>query len=753
MNQEKYLLKINKLYVYLNYIVDLYEYNYISKTRSLIENKYKNEDQHKLIKFILGEEDKELVISEQNLVQFIKVVEFIWKLDEQSLKQLNADNPPKTPVTTKEEVHYEKNVSFNSEISQVSSFIYKETTNEKNVIEEYEEDIEVKVNLYDSFSRQQQQIFKELKTIYFKRDIVLRDSLGFIEKFNINFDPIFADEFQKIIEKLKVNFLLKDIFYCFQNEKWRDELYNYNQNNILFGLSKYLKLEKIQNMISIEKSKNIPFKKKEIKDLKNNDNLYDLEEIENEIDYEEENQNQKEDEWLSNSKEKENEEEEENQEKSEKKEIKEYNFNKELANISENKKGKSKNKKRNMTFQEFKHKFKNALKHQEKENTTNDLLEFIMDPDENYLYILYNNVYKNNPDKNFIFQNPFLILNYIFIDINAQDSSPLIGRNNNLIKSVITNVKEEDAEYSADSKNKNEEKDSSESDMSESSENSEENSNESQKSKNKSDETQKEEEQKIEVKEKEIRDEKDEKDEDKSDEKIISENNSKSESSSKTTETKNKKENKNFTIVSKVSIFKYIPSKDLNKKKHLLSKDRKSKKIKKHFKKKSSDLFNFKFDFVEDLDLKENSSFLRANQKEKTFIERIDKIFNSTILYNDEEEENKKTFALIQMKNRNISNILKTDDNSSDMSDTLIKKIKEYKNRKKARLFLLASIKTRKLWDNKNNKENKNINDNNKIIYKKINNNKFLREKRQEMQEIKKPRKELLISLVKNDVK
>ena len=75
MNQDKYLLKINKLYVYLNYIVDLYEYNYISKTRFLIENKYKNEDQHKLIKFILGEEDKELVISEQNLVQFIKVVE------------------------------------------------------------------------------------------------------------------------------------------------------------------------------------------------------------------------------------------------------------------------------------------------------------------------------------------------------------------------------------------------------------------------------------------------------------------------------------------------------------------------------------------------------------------------------------------------------------------------------------------------------------------------------------------------------
>jgi len=308
--------------VYLNYIVDLYEYNYISKARNLIETKYKNEDQHKLIKFILGEEDKELVISEQNLVQFIKVVEFIWKLDERSLKQLNADNPPKAPSSIKEEIHHEKNFSFNSEISQVSSFILKDNLNEKNnMIEEYEEDIEVKVNLYDSFSRQQQLEFKDLKTIYLKRDIVLRDSLGNIEKFNINFDPIFADEFQKIIEKLKVNFLLKDIFYCFQNEKWRDELYNYNQNNILFGLSKYLKLEKIQNMMAIEKSKNIENRRKELQELKETNNLYEIDIIDEEENYGDSlnNKIEKEDEWISYSKEKE--------EKEDNIYIREYNFN------------------------------------------------------------------------------------------------------------------------------------------------------------------------------------------------------------------------------------------------------------------------------------------------------------------------------------------------------------------------------------------------------------------------------------------
>ena len=112
-----------------------------------------------------------------------------------------------------------------------------------------------------------------------------------------------------------------------------------------------------------------------------------------------------------------------------------------------------------MSFHKFKQKFKKALKQQEKDNKIRDLLDFIMDPNENYLYNLYENVYKNNPDKNFIFQNPSLVLNYIFIDINKPDSSPIILKNNQIIKSVISNVKEEDEESSLISK-KNKNKDS-----------------------------------------------------------------------------------------------------------------------------------------------------------------------------------------------------------------------------------------------------------------------------------------------------
>ena len=53
----------------------------------------------------------------------------------------------------------------------------------------------------------------------------------------------------------------------------------------------------------------------------------------------------------------------------------------------------------------------------EKDKRNEDLYDFL-NFNENYLYSLYINVFKNNPDFKFILQNPLLILNYIFIEIN-----------------------------------------------------------------------------------------------------------------------------------------------------------------------------------------------------------------------------------------------------------------------------------------------------------------------------------------------
>ena len=441
-----------KLNVYLNYIIDLYEYTFISKARLLIKKKYKNSDKRQLLKFVLGEDDKELVISEQNIDQFIKVVQFIWDLPDHVLKQLNIDNPPKAPSDTRDDHHGDRNLSFNSDVSMTSTFIYRDNYNEKEESEqEYEEDIEVKTTLYDTLlSRKQKQDFKELKTIYLKRDIILRDSLGEIEKFNINYDPIYAVEFQKIIEKLKSNFLLKEIFYCFQNEKWRDELYNYNQNNILFGLSKYLKLEKIQNMMAIEKTKIMEMIKQEKLKQKNymnnigrantfridfNKNMNNnfvinngiLEENESEIEIPYDN----------------------------------LDSNSSLINEKENE-NKNIEKETNMNYQKFKEKFITALKEIEKDKRNEDLYEFL-NFDEDYLYNLYINVYKNNPDYEFIFQNPLLILNYIFIEINKSTDKEAKKIYNDQSLS-ISKINEEKNSFQSSFSQKNEEKEKTEKD-------------------------------------------------------------------------------------------------------------------------------------------------------------------------------------------------------------------------------------------------------------------------------------------------
>ena len=412
IKKQKNELKCIKLCVYLNYIIDLYEYSFITKSR-IQTNKSKNKlyNSRQLVAFVEGGTDKELIVIEQHISEFLKVVEYIWNLKPQVLQHLQTDNPPKQTNNYREEVHHEKNSSFSMETSQMSTFLMRETGIEKEESqEEYDEDIEVKPSLYDSLTRQQQKDFKELKTAFLKRDIILRDSLGIIEKFNINYDPLYSPQFQKIIEKLKSNFLLKEIFYCFQNEKWRDELYNYSPNNVLFGLSKYLKLEKIKNVIAIEKSKCLD----KIKNEKNEKDNFDifpllyketdtLKKINTENSIYPNNMSNL---YLNNS-----------------------SFSLNAVN--------NRNKTENLNYIEFKKKFMEALKDNDKNkkkfNETNPYFNL----KEDYLVNLYKNVYLNDPEHDFIFQNPSLILNYIFIDISNSGDNIKKEENDLILKQKL----------------------------------------------------------------------------------------------------------------------------------------------------------------------------------------------------------------------------------------------------------------------------------------------------------------------------
>ena len=84
------------------------------------------------------------------------------------MQHLQTDNPPKQTNNYREEVHHEKNSSFTIEQSQMSTFMMREAGVEKEENqEEYDEDIEVKPQLFDSLTRQQQKehgFMKRMKT-------------------------------------------------------------------------------------------------------------------------------------------------------------------------------------------------------------------------------------------------------------------------------------------------------------------------------------------------------------------------------------------------------------------------------------------------------------------------------------------------------------------------------------------------------------------------------------------------------------
>ena len=72
IKKPKYELKCIKLSVYLNYIIDLYEYSFITKSR-IQTNKSKNNyyTSRQLVSFVEGGTDKELVVIEQHVSEFL----------------------------------------------------------------------------------------------------------------------------------------------------------------------------------------------------------------------------------------------------------------------------------------------------------------------------------------------------------------------------------------------------------------------------------------------------------------------------------------------------------------------------------------------------------------------------------------------------------------------------------------------------------------------------------------------------------
>ena len=324
-------MQLVHLFSYINYIQDFVEYEYQIKhmKEKGKKNNYmsKREYQIYLINYVLGKEDlitknKNFSIIDNYSEDYFRAIEFLYSLNKNILATLDSDNQTKKNLINKDE--YNGQVNNNNNISPThlshsisddnngisnskkhgqfdinmmnnnvniinlnninNPFIYnalKELT-EKEQNLDFDNDIEIKEELFEQLSKNEQLTLTSINTKYFNRNILLRDLYGPINLFNINYHPIYTNEFKKIISKSKHQFFVKIL-----TQASSTELTSYffpTSNTNLQGLSKYLQQEEIQNMYKVEKTKILTMiknennKKKErgSMDIKN----YDINEIE-----------------------------------------------------------------------------------------------------------------------------------------------------------------------------------------------------------------------------------------------------------------------------------------------------------------------------------------------------------------------------------------------------------------------------------------------------------------------------------------
>jgi hypothetical protein len=360
------------------------------------------------------------------------------------------------------------------------------------------------------------------------------------------------------------------------------------------------------------------------------------------------------------------------------------------------------NNKKNMSYDKFKEKFIASLKDLEKDSKNDDLLLF-MNLDEDYLYSLYMNVYQNNPDQNFIFKNPLLILNYIYLEINKPDPSiPIIGANKETMKSVMTNVKEENSMSfnSTDSKKtkKNEEQDKKSEDKkidnvvekknkhnSSSSSSSSDSSSSSYRNEDSSELEGKSEEEKTSKKVKVtfINNNSEESKENKDNNINKNINNILDNINSAQEKKDNKNENKNFIIVHQESLY-FIQIRKIPTIKSSIRKDKEKKSIRKPRRKtqvlrqKSE-----KYYMLKHFKKTNSASFIKGDAQEKKYAEEPEQSSLNVSKKFDEEEEKDKSFSLFRQKNKknirgNSKGIFK--DRKSKNENIINRKITNIKN-------------------------------------------------------------------------
>ena len=268
-----------KLKSYLLFIEEYLSYQY-NKSQKKNEKKKENNKEpswQTLLNYVTQcDEDKKLISKEysshknndicanqfllqiKNAKDIIEICEFLYELPSSVFEQINIDNSPiKIENVVKEETH---DRSMNNDVSMNASFTTMGINKDNNVYFKEEEidyldEIEIKITLFDKLTTPQQEKLKKLNNKLMLRSVILRDPKGLIDKFNLNYHPYFSYDYLALLEKMEEYLFQKKISGFSLLESFEEKMFSYKKGSLLYALRNFMKNDKVQNVIEIERLK------------------------------------------------------------------------------------------------------------------------------------------------------------------------------------------------------------------------------------------------------------------------------------------------------------------------------------------------------------------------------------------------------------------------------------------------------------------------------------------------------------------
>ncbi len=159
------------------------------------------------------------------------------------IKFLNDDNNLKIDI---------KNQKEQQEHLSSTQTLLRDSNRDQISQKDLNNDIEIKKAFFNNLSASKQEVLKALNITLLKRNIVLRDSKGPIDHFNLNYHPIHTKTLQKIIDNIRSHFFVQEV------SKTEVALNKFERNlhkSALLSLSRYLDSQDINYAVVVEKFK------------------------------------------------------------------------------------------------------------------------------------------------------------------------------------------------------------------------------------------------------------------------------------------------------------------------------------------------------------------------------------------------------------------------------------------------------------------------------------------------------------------